>query len=182
MSALDFKYFYEENYSRSFYFVKSYVHDNMVAEDIVLEALMKCWEIGNSGTSVLSIPFLFTILKNKSLNYLKQEIIRQRTHDTFCEKSERELSLRLSFLNECDPQDIFSSEIQSIIDKTLSSLPKQTRQVFEMSRFENRPAKEIAEKAGISVKGVEYHITRALRNLRVALKDYLPLFYLLFLK
>ena len=31
----------------------------------------------------------------------------------------------------------------------------------------------------ISIKGVEYHISKALKVLRVTLKDYLPLFYFL---
>lgn len=49
-----------------------------------------------------------------------------------------------------------------------------------MSRFGGHSVKEIAEATGLSVKGVEYHITKALKALRVALKDYLPLFYFLF--
>lgn len=49
-----------------------------------------------------------------------------------------------------------------------------------LSRFENRSNKEIAETVGLSVKSVEYHIGKALKVLRVSLKDYLPLFYLLF--
>lgn len=46
-----------------------------------------------------------------------------------------------------------------------------------MSRFENKMNKEIAENLGITVKGVEYHISRALKEFRISLKDYLPLFY-----
>ncbi|HAY24139.1 MAG TPA: RNA polymerase sigma-70 factor, partial [Bacteroides sp.] len=40
--------------------------------------------------------------------------------------------------------------------------------------------KEIAEEMEISIKGVEYHISKALKVLRVTLKDYLPLFYFFF--
>lgn len=34
---------------------------------------------------------------------------------------------------------------------------------------------EIAQALGLSLKGVEYHMSKALKELRVALKDYLPL-------
>jgi RNA polymerase sigma-70 factor (ECF subfamily) len=34
---------------------------------------------------------------------------------------------------------------------------------------------------GITVKGVEYHITKALKPLRISLKDYLPILYFLLL-
>ena len=46
--------------------------------------------------------------------------------------------------------------------------------------FENKMNKEIAENLGITVKGVEYHISRALKEFRISLKDYLPLFYFFF--
>lgn len=44
-----------------------------------------------------------------------------------------------------------------------------------MSRFENKSGKEIAQTLGISVKGVDYHMNKALKELRAALKDYLPI-------
>ena len=40
--------------------------------------------------------------------------------------------------------------------------------------------KKEAEETNITAKGVEYHITKALKVLRINLKDYLPLFYFLF--
>ena len=60
-------------------------------------------------------------------------------------------------------------------------MPPQTREEFMMSRFQNKSNKEIAESMNISVKSVEYHITKTLKVLRVALKDYLPIFFFLFI-
>ena len=77
-------------------------------------------------------------------------------------------------------QRFFSEEVNQIIQATLRTLPEQTRRVFKMSRFENKMNKEIAENLGITVKGVEYHISRALKEFRISLKDYLPLFYFFF--
>ena len=48
--------------------------------------------------------------------------------------------------------------------KTLNQLPKQTQKVFIMSRFENKSGKEIAQILGISVKGVDYHMNKALKR------------------
>ena len=49
-----------------------------------------------------------------------------------------------------------------------------------MSRFENKSILEIAEATNLTTKGVEYHITKSIKELRIRLKDYLPLlsFYL----
>ena len=97
------------------------------------------------------------------------------------EWQQRELAIRISTLEGCNPEDIFSVEIQTILNRTLEELPEQTRNVFKMSRFEQKSGKEIAQSLGITVKGVDYHIAKALKALRVSLKDYLPLFYFLFL-
>ena len=48
-----------------------------------------------------------------------------------------------------------------------------------MSRFQNKSNKEIGQLLGITVKGVEFHMTKALRVLRQNLKDYYPVHRLL---
>ena len=73
------------------------------------------------------------------------------------------------------PEELFTAEAQEIVNKTLASLPEQTRRIFIMSRYENKPYKEIAETLGMTTKGVEYHIAQALKKLHVNLKDYIPL-------
>lgn len=173
----DFNIIYERNYRRSFLFTKSYVHDDMVAEDIATEALVKYWKLVMSNESEVSEALLLTILKNKALDYLRHEAIHQAAIENLMELGNRELSIRISTLEACDPEEIFSAEIREIIDRTLQTLPEQTRKVFEMSRYDNKAIKDIAEETGLTVKGVEYHITKSLKVLRVSLKDYLPLFY-----
>ena len=49
-----------------------------------------------------------------------------------------------------------------------------------MSRIESMSHKEIAAKLDITTKGVEFHISKALKELRISLKDYLPVFLYLF--
>jgi len=48
---------------------------------------------------------------------------------------------------------------------------------LKKSRYHNQSHKEIADALGISTKAVEFHITKALKVLRVALKDYLPVLF-----
>ena len=52
-------------------------------------------------------------------------------------------------------------------------MPEQSRDIFILSHYQNTPNKMIAEKLGISIKSVEFHITKALKILRTELKDYL---------
>ncbi|MBP8893433.1 MAG: hypothetical protein KBH09_13860, partial [Saprospiraceae bacterium] len=64
--------------------------------------------------------------------------------------------------------------------KVLNNLPEQSALVFELSRFECLTNKEIAKKLNITTKGVEYHITKVLKMMRLELSDYLLLTLTLF--
>lgn len=176
----NFNTLYTQFYRRSFLFTKSYVHDECIAEDIVSDVLIKLWEILKDKEIDHIEALLLTTLKNKSLDYLKHAAIKTEAIHALTDMRQRELDIRISTLEACNPEDIFSTEVQQIITSTLALLPKQTRRVFEMSRFENKTNKEIAKELQLTVKGVEYHITKALKPLRENLKDYLPLFYFFF--
>ncbi|MDR3060834.1 MAG: sigma-70 family RNA polymerase sigma factor, partial [Dysgonamonadaceae bacterium] len=84
-----------------------------------------------------------------------------------------ELSIRITSLKACEPEEVFSEEIKYIVQKTLSGLPSKTREVFRLSREQSLTYKEIADRMGISVKVVEFHISKAIKILRVSLKDYI---------
>ena len=182
MSNISFSDIYTNYYKRSFLFVKSYVRDDMAAEDIVSESLINLWETSKKEKVEYPLALLVQMLKNGFLNYLKHQDVKQAVSESISSKMDRDLYYRISTLQACDLEEIFSSEITRIVNDTLQALPEQTRRVFEMSRYECRTVKEISEELSISPKGVEYHITRSLKVLRVALKDYLPVFYLLFLR
>lgn len=175
-----FNEIYTSYYKKSFFFAKSYVHDDLVAEDIASESLIKLWEKLKTEKIDYIEPLLLTILKNKALDYLKHEEVKRTAFESMVDWHQQELSIRISTLESCDPNEIFSDEVESIIRETLKLLPEQTRRIFLLSRFENKSNKEIAEQMGISIKGVEYHISKALKALRITLKDYLPLFYFFF--
>ena len=175
-----FNNIYTTFYRKSYLFVKSYVHDELVAEDIVSESLIKLWERIKTQPIEHVSSFLFTILKNSALDHLKHEIIVRKAYQSLHEIHNRELEIRTSVLQSCDHNEIFSTEIQQIIQKTLDTLPEKSRHIFMMSRFEHKSNKEIAEIFNITVKGVDYHISLTTKALRINLKDYLPcLVYLL---
>jgi RNA polymerase sigma-70 factor (ECF subfamily) len=150
----------------------------MASEDIVSESIIQLWHAMRRDTVTSPRSFLVAILKNNALNYLKHLSIRQAGLETMSESSRRDTQYRIMSLEACDPQEMFSKEITEIIERTLMSLPEQTRRIFEMSRYEQRQVREIAEAFSITPKAVEYHITKALKLLRVSLREYLPLLLL----
>ena len=66
-------------------------------------------------------------------------------------------------------------ELTKRIEEAVAALPESYRQAFVMHRFRDMSYKEIAETLGVSPKTVDYRIQQALKQLRIDLKDYLPL-------
>ncbi|HMI63025.1 MAG TPA: sigma-70 family RNA polymerase sigma factor [Puia sp.] len=63
------------------------------------------------------------------------------------------------------------------VENALRVLPQKTQTIFRMSRYENTPVREIADRLHLTEKAVEYHITKALKLIRHRLKEYLPLLF-----
>lgn len=176
----NFNRLYTNYYRKAFLFTKSYVNDEFIAEDIVSDTLIKLWEILKEKDIDHLDAFLLKMLKHKALDHLKHEYIKTEALHALSGIHQKELEIRISTLEACNPDEIFSAEVQQLINRTLSRLPEQTRRIFEMSRFENKTNKEIAEIQHITLKGVEYHMTKTLKLLRENLKDYLPVSSFLF--
>ena len=96
-------------------------------------------------------------------------------------QKESKLDIMILSLEACNPQEIFSEEVQQLVNKAIESLPTKTKEVFLLSRMEYLTNREISERLGVSIKAVEFHITKALKVMRIALKDYLPAIFYLFL-
>jgi RNA polymerase sigma-70 factor (ECF subfamily) len=173
----NFNDFYVTHYRKTFLFAKSYVHDKWEAEDIASEAFICLWEATKEHEIRHPLTFLFGIVKNKAIDFLRHEITRQEALATMSEVGMRELNTRISTLTACDPEKIYSTEMTEIIKKTLNTLPARTREIFLMSRSRNLTKQTISTTLNITPKGVEYHLSNALKALRESLKDYLPLLY-----
>lgn len=157
-------------------FAKSYTYDTAQAECMAEEAMVILWKRMQKGERIERLmPFLFTTVRNLALNYLKHKQVDIRAREGMGSDHDREIQLRLCSLNECDPSELYQADIREIIDDTLSQLGERTETIFRLSRFEGMINREIAAELGISEKTVEYHISKALKELRVSLGDYLPM-------
>ena len=158
-------------------FCFSYVRDNAAAENIVQDAFLKLWEVKSTLAGNTNLPaYLTTLVKNASLNYLQKKKSESRVYSSLQQTALSDVELRIQMLQGTIPENIFSKELQVIVKKAIDQLPEQTRRVLLMNRYEEKSYREIAQLLGISEKGVEYHISKAFRELRTLLKDYL--FYL----
>lgn len=154
------------------YYTQTYVGNIHVAEDIVNESFIVYWDHFNEVEIEKARTYILTIIKNKSLNYLRQQVIHRQKLQQIHGDATWELELKISAMESYEPSDILTDEIQTIVRKAIKKLPKKTQLIFKMSRENNSSYKEIAEKVGLSVKSVEFHISKTLKILRECLKDY----------
>lgn len=169
---------YRERFIR---FARTYVRDITVAEDYVMDSLVYYWENRYDLGDNVNVPaYVLTIIKHKCLNYLQHQNLHEETVNQMMSHAQWELNTRIASLEACEPYELFASEVQEIVKVTLERLPERTREIFMMSRMRNLSHKEIAEEFHITTKGVEFHIAKALKELRAKLKDYLPVFLYLF--
>lgn len=167
---------YKRYYRQCIVFAKSYTYDIAQAECMAEEAMVILWKRMQDGERIEKLmPFLFATVRNLALNYLKHRQAEIRAREGIGSDHDREIQLRLSSLNECDPSRLYQADIREIIDDTLKQLGKRTETIFRLSRFEGMTNKEIAAEMGISEKTVEYHISKTLKELRVSLGDYIPM-------
>lgn len=169
----NFNQLFNEYYERFVHFAKGYVKEKEAAEDYVSEAFTLLWE-NRLKLSPETNPkaYILTIIKNKCLNHLQHIQIRHHTESMLTENEQWRLSLSINTLQACDPEYLFSEEIRQIIDETLHGLPQKTREIFILNRFEGLSYKEIAESMNLSAKSIEFHISKALTQLRISLKDF----------
>jgi len=165
---------------RLYYFVYEYIPQKDISENIVQEALMALWNKKDELTAGTNLgAYLFTVAKNNCLYKLREIKYRQRIFD-YGQICESELEANYWALESLETTRFNETEIEQIIENTLEQLPPQCRVVFNLSRFEGKKNREIAEELNISVKAVEGHITKALKVFRITLKDYLPFVAILF--
>ncbi len=177
----NFNQLFNEYYERFIRFAMSYVRDRQIAEDFVSEAFTSYWEKkDNLLPDTKPQAYILTIIKNKCLNHLQLVQVRQRAEKEINRHQNWLLNINITTLQACDPELIFAEEIRQIVDKTLEMLPRKTRQIFVMNRYQGLSYKDIAEKIHISTKAIEYHISKALQYFRVSLKDFICLVPFLF--
>lgn len=147
-------------------FAFKYLKDIDIAKEIVHDAFVNLWQKRDNIDLQKSIKsYLFTTVNNRSLNY-----IRDNKKFVKNEYLEQNYSGSEKFV---DNDLLIEQELKLKITETLEKLPEKCRRVFEMSRYEGKKYREIAEELKISEKTVEAHISKALRSLKENLSEYL---------
>jgi len=163
-------------------FARSYVRNENISEDLIQDTFIKLWEVRHTLDKEEYLgTYLFTIVKNKCLDYLKHKTIQQKYKNSLSEDYYYLLS-NIYALEDSSIDIISEHELKDALFNAIKKMPHPRREIFIMSRFRNMKNQEIADELSLSVKTVEYHISKSISFLRDELKNYYILIYFLFLR
>jgi RNA polymerase sigma-70 factor (family 1) len=137
------------------------------AEEVVQDLFAALWLKRHAQDIHALKSYLLTAVKYRVIDVLKARIIQA----SYLEHS------RVHVLAEdhSTEETVAADDLSVALLQSLMRLPEHTREVFRLSRLEHQTVPEIAVRLNISRKTVEYHLTRALKVLRVSLRDFLAL-------
>lgn len=161
-------------------FAQYYIGERSVAEDVVMDSFLYCWERKDELADVDNkMAYLVTIVKHKCIDYLRAEAAHAKIESKMQEQAQWDLEMSITAIEAFDPDRELSEENIARVRAAIASLPEKTKMIFLMNRIDEKTYREIAAETGMSEKNVEYHISKALRLLRRELKDISPVMVLL---
>jgi RNA polymerase sigma-70 factor (family 1) len=151
------------------------IKSNEIAEEIVHDIFADLWFRRHTIEITISLnAYLF-----QSASYLAYRHIKKlKNKDIFINEMAKVMEGEVYTAHHQSEY----AELNQMLTSSLSLLPDRCRTVFEMSRFRQLSHREISEEMQITVKTVENQITKALRILKVSLKDYVLIFLFVLLQ
>ncbi len=154
-----FKEIFYRYKNRLFSYCCRFTKSEVQAEEIVQDVLIKIWtNRGQLNPNLSFSSYLYTIIRNHSLNFLKKAA------------SDAALRARLFYYFEhshCDPEEkLIYNDLSKIAKKAIALLPPRRRQIYEMSRERSMNYEDIADQLGISKNTVKNQLVQARKSIR----------------
>ncbi|MFT3702838.1 MAG: RNA polymerase sigma-70 factor [Agriterribacter sp.] len=145
--------------NRLYGYILGITHSHYAAEEIIQEVFLKLWLNRSSLDKIREIDaYIFTVARNKTLNYLRKanyddNLLREikfLMHDSFNNIEEQQAA----------------SDCNGLLEKAITLLSPQRRQVYILSRNKGLNYEEIASELHVSRNTVKNHLVEALRFIR----------------
>ncbi|WP_419033175.1 RNA polymerase sigma-70 factor [Dysgonomonas gadei] len=144
-------------------FLNYYTHDKQLIEDIIQDVFISLWEERDTINIFYIKTYLYNAARNKVLNSLRDEQNRSLLLERW---ASRELEKQKA--RDC----INMEEFSSVYQQAINSLPEKCREIFTLSREQNKTYREIAGEKDLSVKTVEAQMSIAIKKVREYILNY----------
>lgn len=147
-----------------YFYALKFVDQQDVAKDLVQDAFLKLLNTSNQSEIVNLKAYLFKMIRNNCLNYLKNVEIRNRFTEQEIERKSKEIEYFDMY------ESFVEKESHQKLLLAIDNLPEKYKKPLLLSRFEEFKNKEIAEHLDLPLRTVETRIYRALILLREKFK------------
>lgn len=159
-----FEIVYVRYSTRIFDYIYARVNDRYIAQEIVQELFLSLWQKRKGLSVLICRAYLFSAAKNLIVSHYRKDMARsERQKNWEAERSQQE---------EHTYEETLAQDLRVRYQEGLNLLPDKCQRVFALSR-DGLSNREVADQLSISEKTVEQHITKALRFLKVYLKEHL---------
>ena len=153
--------FFRQHYAQAYGLAFSLLHDEEASRDVVADAFEQMMNLNHNDTEQKLTPcYLFTAVKNRSLNQLR----RQQAENRYAQAVIRQYDTA-SFADDKVTAE-WLERVERIMD-ALDELTPKTRQAMTACFVERKKYSEAAREMGISKNTVKKHIINGLRFLRM---------------
>ncbi|GGD66683.1 DNA-directed RNA polymerase sigma-70 factor [Emticicia aquatilis] len=142
-------------------------------EEILQDLFISLWEKREKVLIENLEAYLNTSLRYLIINQIKKQILQEKFV---------EYSLKKNELTDDVDESVAFNELSVAIEKAIEQLPEKTQQIFRLNRLEYKSVKEISVLLETPERTVEYHITQALKALRIHLREFITLSVVLSLR
>lgn len=157
-NALAFEVLYHRYWKKLFVTAVNKTQDQDLAQEITQEIFVDLWERRATLNISNVSAYLNAAIRFKVISAYKSQLETQIEYLEIPDNSTHD-SLALK-------------DFEKSLSTAVALLPEKTREIFQMSRFEQKSVKEISANLQMPERTVEYHITQSLRFLRLHLQDY----------
>ena len=154
-----FRRFFECFFPSVCIFANKYLKDPEVARDFAQEAFVEFWKIRGKFKDIKAIKgFIYTVVRNKCLNYIKTRNIRENI-------LQKEIYSKENFF-----ELILEEETFGFVHQAIGYLAPQSRRIVTLS-MEGNTNQEIANILKVSINTVKTLKRNAYKDLRERLKN-----------
>jgi RNA polymerase sigma-70 factor (ECF subfamily) len=154
-------------------FARSLVHATDTAEDVVQDVCASLWRRHAQLPMHGSLrAYLFTAVRNRVLDVLKHERVRERALTSFRSSTALFEEQILTSLN-TEADDLTRTRLIHV-HRALATLPERQRTALALRYERQLKIAEVAAVLDISVKAAEQLLIRAIRALRAAIPPHEP--------
>ena len=159
-----FEEIYLRHWQRIYRFALGKISSQEIVEDLCHDVFLSLWQRRSQVQIANLEAYLVQAAKYSVINYYKSRLSDEKHLGVYAQNLP-------DARNETEDALYFNS-LQHAWLAALDALPEKTKAVFQFSRIDHLSNREIAGKLQLTEKAVEYHITKALRQLKGDLKDF----------